>query len=286
MKFADPTNDLAFKKIFGDENHTEVLISLLNSILGFEGDDRISSVTIANPYQVPRIKELKETILDVNAENQRGEKFIVEMQNKDELNFDKRSVYYTSKAYVKQLKKGEDYNTLQKVYFVAFINFNMFESKNYISRHLILNQETMTQDLEGFEFAFIELNKFNTTLEELKTILQKWVYFIKNASDLTMVPKEFDSIDELKEAFKIANQGTWNQEELDVYEHIAFEEHAERYRMEAEYVKGEIKGREEGREEGHEDVATNMLKQQIDANIIAACTGLSLEKIAALKNRF
>ena len=59
MKFADPKNDMAFKKIFGDENKTEVLISFLNSILNFQGTKLIKSVTIANPYQVPKIKRFK-----------------------------------------------------------------------------------------------------------------------------------------------------------------------------------------------------------------------------------
>ena len=258
MKFVDATNDLAFKKIFGDANHTTILISLLNSILGFKGDDRISSVTIANPYQVPKIEAMKETILDINAENQRGEKFIVEMQKKDEHNFDKRSVYYTSKAYIAQLEKGNDYSALKKVYFVAFINFNMFDSENYISRHLILNQETMEQDLDNFEFFFIELKKFDKKLEQLSSILEKWIFFIKNVSNLTLIPHEFDSVDEFKEAFDIANQVSWNQKELDIYEHIAFEEHAERYRMEAEYSKGIKQGIEQGIERGIEKMSSKV----------------------------
>ena len=33
MRFVDPKNDIAFKKIFGDEKHTEILISFLNALL-------------------------------------------------------------------------------------------------------------------------------------------------------------------------------------------------------------------------------------------------------------
>jgi len=33
MKFVDPKNDFAFKKIFADETKKEILISLLNAIL-------------------------------------------------------------------------------------------------------------------------------------------------------------------------------------------------------------------------------------------------------------
>ena len=61
MIFADPKNDLAFKKIFGDKNKREILISFLNSVL--ELPSPIKSLSIASPYQVPRIKDLKDTYL-------------------------------------------------------------------------------------------------------------------------------------------------------------------------------------------------------------------------------
>ena len=49
----------------------------------------------------------------------------------------------------------------------------MFENKNFISRHLILNLETKTQDIADFEFTFVELAKFDKKLDELETILEK-----------------------------------------------------------------------------------------------------------------
>jgi len=69
MKFADPKNDLAFKKIFGNEKHKNILISFLNAVLDFKGDREIVDVELVNPYQVPKIPELKETILDIKAKN-------------------------------------------------------------------------------------------------------------------------------------------------------------------------------------------------------------------------
>ena len=94
MQFVDPKNDLAFKKIFGDERHKSILISFLNSVLDFKNEQIIVDVTLANPYQVPKIPELKETILDIKATNQKYEEFIVEMQKKNLGNFSKRSLYY------------------------------------------------------------------------------------------------------------------------------------------------------------------------------------------------
>jgi hypothetical protein len=49
MKFADVKNDIAFRKIFGNENRKETLISFLNAVLAFEGEQRIVSVEINFP---------------------------------------------------------------------------------------------------------------------------------------------------------------------------------------------------------------------------------------------
>ncbi len=180
MKFADPKDDLVFKKIFGDENKTEVLISFLNSILEFKNNKQIKKVTILNPYQTPQIKDLKNTILDIKALNQDNEEFIVEMQIEKDKNFAKRSLYYTSKSYVNQIKKSENYNKLKKVYFIGILNFAIFDTKSYMSKHLIMDNITYKQELKDFEFNFIELDKFNLKLQECNSLSKKWIYFIKN----------------------------------------------------------------------------------------------------------
>ncbi|PKP51066.1 MAG: transposase, partial [Candidatus Altiarchaeales archaeon HGW-Altiarchaeales-3] len=41
MKFADPKSDIAFKKIFGNENKTEISISFLNAILDLKDEKEI-----------------------------------------------------------------------------------------------------------------------------------------------------------------------------------------------------------------------------------------------------
>ena len=298
MKFADPKNDLAFKKIFGDENHKNILISFLNAILDFQEGKTIVSVSLANPYQVPKIPELKETILDIQATNKNGDTFIVEMQKKDVGDFTKRSLYYTSKAYIAQLPKAKDYTVLKKVYFIGILNFSIFENKNYISRHLIINQETNTQDLQDFEFAFVELPKFTKELTELDSILDKWMYFIQNASDLTLVPEQYKEIAEFEEAFNIVTQTAWNKKELEIYEYMALKEFdelnalrtAERKGMEKGMEKGIEKGIEKGLVQGiekgkeHEkiNIAKNLL-DILDSETIALKTGLSVDVINKLK---
>jgi len=298
MKFADPKNDLAFKKIFGNSQHKNILISFLNSVLNFENEKAIVDVELANSYQIPKIPELKETILDIQATNREGSRFIVEMQRKDLGNFTKRSLFYTSKAYVEQLPKGNDYTSLKKVYFIGIVNFEIFSSKSFISRHLIINQETLEQDLDDFEFTFIELPKFTKELSELKSVLDKWIYFIKYAQDLTLIPNEYENKKEFIEAFEVAKQTSWNRDELKVYEYMALKEFDEINALRTAEEKGLQKGLQKGIEQGIEkgieqgiekgieqgiiEVAKNLL-DILDNETISIKTGLSVEIIESLR---
>jgi PD-(D/E)XK nuclease family transposase len=88
MKFVDVKNDVAFRKIFGNENKKEILISFLNAVLQLKGDNRIKSIVIANPYQMPILPNLKASIIDVKARDHRDNTFIIEMQVADILAMD------------------------------------------------------------------------------------------------------------------------------------------------------------------------------------------------------
>ena len=76
MKYINPKNDIAFKKIFANDKKKNILIGFLNAIL----EKNIIDVTILNPFQAPKLKDLKDTTLDVKAKDKNGEEFIVEMQ--------------------------------------------------------------------------------------------------------------------------------------------------------------------------------------------------------------
>jgi predicted transposase/invertase (TIGR01784 family) len=260
MKFVDPKNDLAFKKIFGNEEKKEILISFLNSILDFSGDREIVDITILNPYQAPKIEELKETILDIRATDRANNQFIVEMQKNDKGDFAKRSLYYTSKAYVSQLESGKEYKKLKSVYFIGILNFTIFDGKNHISRHLILNRETLKQEIKDFDFTFIELPKFKKELKELISTADRWVYFIQNANKLELVPKEFEA-EEFKEAFQIANSYGWNRKELEIYDYMRLKEMDARNEIETAKNKGFNKGFNRGVEQGLEQGLTQGLEQ-------------------------
>ncbi|MCI4625690.1 MAG: Rpn family recombination-promoting nuclease/putative transposase [Candidatus Magnetoovum sp. WYHC-5] len=259
MRFVDIKSDIAFKKVFGNENKREILISFINAVLGLQGEKEIGDITILNPYQAPRLAELKETTLDIRAVNKEGVTFIIEIQVQKKVGFEKRILYYTSKAYVGQLEKGDEYLKLNQVIFIGVMDFEIFEGNNYLTRHLILNTSTYKQEIKDIELYFIELPKFQKTEEELQTVKEKWIFFIKNADNLKMIPKSAD-FRQLQEAYDMADKMIWSKEELDIYDYWLMKEQDARGAIEYSFFEGEkegekkglIKGKQEGLIEGIE----------------------------------
>lgn len=234
MKFVDVKNDVAFRKIFGNEQKKVILISFLNAILGLEGQDKIKHITLVDPFQLPRIRGEKASIIDVRATDLRGRSFIVEMQVAEKEGFGKRIQYYSCKEYASQIDRGDDYALLSPVYFIGILNFKFFPSKNYFSKHLIIDEETGVCTLDDLKFRFIELTKFKKKEHELKTIIDKWTYFIKRADKLEVIPNDTDD-EGLLAAYEEAKKHNWTKEEFDAYIYAGMREQDQ---------KGEIKAAE------------------------------------------
>lgn len=271
MQFADIKNDIAFRKIFGNENKTEILISFINAVLKLEGIKQIIWIEILNPYQLPRIAGSKATILDVRAKDKAGNFYIIEMQVTDKKGLDKRITFYSARGYASQLDASENYYKLKPVIFIGILNFAYMDSPNYLSRHLILDAETQEHKLKDLEFTFIELPKFTKNEQELINLTEKWVYFIKNAENLNVIPTNVSDVG-LKSAYKEADQHTWTKEEIEEYEYARMRETDEVAReMFVEENKAKV-------------IAKNLLKLGINVDIISKSTGLTTEQIQQLAN--
>ncbi len=162
------------------------------------------------------------------------------MQVGDIDGFEKRVLYYSSKSYSDQIKRADFYRKLRPVIFIGVLDFEHTENKNYISRSQVRDIETGEQTIKDMEFNFIELPKFNKELHELKTLTEKWLYFIKNAESLEVVPDNIND-EGLKSAYEEANVQTWSQEELDAYDYSFMREEDERARLDKAEQKGEEK---------------------------------------------
>jgi predicted transposase/invertase (TIGR01784 family) len=266
MRFADIKNDIAFRKIFGNGAKTKILISFLNAVLKLEGKQKITWVEILNPYQVPIVLGAKSTILDVKAKDKAGNEYIVKMQVTDKLGFAKRVVYYSAKSYSAQLNIGEDYYRLKPTIFIGILNFEFLQTPHYLSRHLILDADTHEHKLKDLEFNFIELPKFAKTETELASLIDKWVYFIKNAENLAVMPANLDD-DGLESAYAEADRHSWAKADLEAYEYALMretDETAEKLLV--------IENR-------NLEIAKNMLADHQSVEKIVKYTGLTAEQI-------
>jgi len=301
MERITPKVDIAFKKIFGVEENKDLLISLINSIVGEE--DQVSEVTLLNPYNPKSFKKDKLSILDIKAQGIDGKRFNIEIQISDEADYDKRALYYWAKLYTEQLEVAEDYSTLSKAIGIHILNFTSIPGiDKYHNVFHITEKETGMTYFRDMELHTIELKKFSSNSQEVlsdivakvKNSLDIWVAFLTR-NDLLQpdnLPKSLNQ-PSLKKALNVLGRMNFTQEERSEYE-----DHLKWLRIETNTLKkAEAKGREEGREEGIvlgkdegigigiEKTAINMLKQNLDNSLITSVTGLSTEQLLQLKNK-
>ncbi len=282
MQFIDPRTDFAFKKIFGNEEAKDILISFLNAILGLDEEHKIIKVTIMNPYQAPKVQYLKYSYLDVKCKDNKGVEYVVEMQILYVVGFKKRVFYNASKAYVNQLEEGEDYPKLNQVMAINILDFILFDDfEHYLSCHKIKETITNKSYLDEIRYYFIELPKFTKKADELENDLEKWTFFLKNAGKLDYIPKSL-SVSEFKHAFDIASRSNLTKKEWEKYDDSSVHIQDEKGSVEFALLKGEKIGIEKGIKEKALEIAKSMLKANMDIKTIAHLTGLSEEEIKTL----
>ncbi len=278
MKFVNPKNDIAFKKIFGSEDKTNILISFLNAVLGLTDDKEIQVVTLLNPYQTPKLASLKSTILDIKATDKRDITYIIEMQIAYVMGVKKRFTYYTSQAYTSQIERGEDYPKLNQVIFIGILDFTLFgHNDHYLSHHQILDTKTQRQEFEDIEMTFVELPKFQKGETEVKSLLEKWLYFIKNAEGLEVVPNHVAE-PALEAAYQVAEQFAWKADDLEAYEYRSIRIQDQRGALDFAHQLG----REEGEHNKALNTARKMKTKGYPTSEIADLTGVTMAEIEQL----
>ncbi|NEQ39693.1 MAG: Rpn family recombination-promoting nuclease/putative transposase [Okeania sp. SIO3I5] len=244
MRFLSPTTDYAFKKIFGSDQSQDILISFLNAII-YEGENKIKSLTILNPYNPRQVETLKDSYLDVRAVLDDNSQVIIEMQVANVTAFDKRVVYNLAKTYSTQLGPRQAYMNLKPVIAVTITNFEMFENNpdvvNYFS---FLNEKKFVKYTAAeMQLVFVELPKFKKSLEELETLVDKWIYFIKETDSLEVIPESLGEVSAIEKALNIANEINLSPEELELLEKRAIMAQDETGKILLAEEKAEKKGR-------------------------------------------
>ena len=297
MNFLDVKTDYAFKKVFGSETSKEILISFLNAIIYSDRENKIKDLTIVDPYNIPMIKGVKDTFVDVKAILDDDTKVIIEMQVLNHKGFEKRVLYNAAKNYSIQLNKKEQYHLLNPVIALSIVDFIMFkETKNVISSFKLIEKDELVNYNDDIELIFVELPKFNKELEELQNIKEQWIYFVKNAGSLEYIPTNLDN--NIQKALENVNEANMSKEELESQhkrkEFISIQKLAVLKADEDGFERGMERGLEKGLERGLEkgletgmdkkaiEIAKNLL-DVLDDETIALKTGLDKMSIQNLR---
>ena len=272
--------DFGFKRIFGTDPNKELLVNFLNSL--FDGEEVIKDVKYLNSENVGDVYTERKAIFDVYCENEKGEKFIVEMQNAYQTYFKDRSLFYSTFPIREQAPKGSDWNfCLKKVYVVALLNYRMsdeaFDSSDTI--HTIALMDTKTNKVFNAKlmFKYVEVGRFDKTDDELILLSDKWMYVLKNLSRLDNRPSSLrEKI--FTKLFDAAAIARFTPTELREYE-----DSLKAYRdIKNSLDTAKEEGRAEGRAEGIAMVVKNMHAKGMDIDVIASITGLNKDEVESL----
>lgn len=291
----NPKVDLAFKKLFGIEENKDLLISLVNSIVSEE--DQVEDLELRNPYNLADYQAGKLSVLDIKAQDKKGRWYNIEMQISEDLNFDKRAIYYWAKLVTEQLSEGMMYKELKKTISINILDFNFVPDDEYHSIYKIINTATGKDDKlhDIFELHYIELRKFRKDFNELTTVLDRWITFLNKAGVLQKdkLPLKMSSDKHIKKALDVVNR-IFDDEERIIYEvkwqALLNVEGVIASALEKGHRKGLEEGIEEGIKEGIEqgkrEAKINLAKALLDVlddKTIAEKTDLSLEVIQKIR---
>ena len=278
VKLLDPKIDYVFKRIFGEKGDEDILMSLMNSIL--KGNPTIKELELLNTEYPKEGFIRKGCQFDILAKTDNNVKINIEMQYRNNKNINDRIIYYSDRIFVDEYKSGDFYGT-KKVISIWIFAENLTERKNAISEIFPSfkgneedNWEVVT---ENKRIIILELNKYQTTNENFKDLLTNWVNFLQKPEYLENNPLKLKNKELDKAIDKLENMSKNDQERY----YIQSIEDYERDKASEKYWEG-IEGEKKGKMERNIEIAKNMLKDNVDINIISKYSGLSIEEIKNL----
>ena len=217
--YLDPKADLTFKRVFGE--HPDLVISFLNALLPFKNDDElIESVTYLQPEMVPENPLRKNSIVDVRCRDNRGRQFIVEMQMVWSPEFLQRVMFNSAKAYVRQLKKGENYTLLEPVYSLNIVN-DVFEKDipEYYHYYRMVHEMYSDKVIDGLHLVFVELPKFTPQTFSQKKMHVLWLRYLTEVQNSTReVSSDLLGNPDISKALSVVERSAYTEEQLLGYE--------------------------------------------------------------------
>ena len=281
-----PKVDFVFKRIFGNENHPEILISFLNAVI--KPESPIKSIKIKNNDIEKEHIEDKYSRLDIKAITDKEEHINIEIQVKNEYNMIKRSLYYWSKMFENQIVEGDDYDKLSRTVCINVLNFKYLKNDRFHNAYRLKELDTNEELTDTIELHFIEIPKLRkiNNADEVVDMLEAWVSFIQNPNS-EIVDKLEMTRDEIREAKTQLIRMSADSEERYRYEkrqESMLEKNSSINNAEKKGIEiGIAKGIEEGKLNAKLEIAKKAIENNLDNNTIQLLTGLEISEIQKLR---
>ena len=286
-KYLDPKADVTFKKVFGE--HKNLVISLLNALLPLDPGKQVESIEYMTSEMVPETPLGKNSIVDVRCEETGGRKFIVEMQMEWFPDFMQRVLLNASKAYVRQLPKGDNYQLLQPVYSLNLVNHTFLpDMDGYYHYYHLVHDLDSKKVLDGLHLVFVELPKFKAKNLTEKKMQVLWLRFLTEidrdgaddvSQDLLDNPQTGEALELVREsglndAERAAYEGFWDR--------VSIEATKKAYMDKTIAERDAANARADAATEKLRQTARNLKAMNLSIEQIATATGLTADEIAAL----
>ena len=277
-KYINPFTNFGFKRLFGEEPNKDLLIDFLNVLLK-EQQGEIVDLTYLKTEQLGNTELDRKAIFDLYCENEKGEKFIVEMQKSEQNFFKDRSLYYSTFPIQEQAQKSDWNYELKAVYTIGILDFVFDEDKSDKDkfRYDVKLQDIKTNKTfyDKLTFIYFEMPKFNKSIDELESHYDKWLYVLKNLHKLDRLPEKlkervFERVFEVAEIAKFSHE-----------EYLSYEDSLKYYRD----LKNSLDtAKEEGKQEKAIEIIINSIKTGFDNKTISNITGFTIAQIEKIRN--
>lgn len=284
-KYINPFTDYGFKRLFGEEPNKDLLLDFLNELLK-EEQGEIKNLTYLKTEQLGTSEADRKAIFDLYCENEKGEKFIVELQKTKQNFFKDRSIYYSTFPIREQAQKADWNYELKSVYTIGILDFAFESDKNERDKYRynvkLSELETKKVFYDKLTFIYLEMPKFNKTIDELTTRFEKWLYVIRNLNKLDRIPDKLrESI--FEKLFASAEIAKFTPEEVRSYEDSLKYYRDLKNSLDTAREEGLNEGIEKGIEKGIKKVALNAIKMGKSIKEIIDLTGLTNQQIENIK---
>ena len=280
-KYINPFTDYGFKRLFGEEANKDLLLDFLSELLR-EEQGEIKNITFLKTEQLGSTEIDRKAIFDLYCENDKGEKFIVELRKTKQNFFKDRALYYSTFSVQEQAKKGSDWNfELKAVYTVAILDFVFEEDKEETEKYKyfvkLSDIETNKVFYDKLTFVYLEIPKFKKSLDEIETHFEKWLYVLRHLNELDKIPAKLTER-VFKKLFDVAEIAKFNREQLMAYEDSMKYYWDLKNSLDTKFREGKT----EGKMEEKQAIAKNLLAMGLDVEAIAKATSLTIEIIKTL----